>query len=167
MAAKKNQKESILLNAYNLKEMFEDSYEHEVYFELVNSISVLDLCPSDIEIEFSLKVKQPRLSFPDSEPKLVRVIVPLAKSQNNPRKKSELRVRYFHQYGELVPKMRLSIKNQLAALRKDLVSPAEQRIIDREVKRLRASGLRKTKAKLSQGVTRKKKTIRKKTTKKK
>lgn len=146
--AKKNQRESILLNAYDLKEIFEDSYEHEVYFELVNSISVLDLCPGGIEIEFSLKVRQPRLSFPDNEPKLVKIIIPITKSQNSPRKKSELRSRYFQKYCELVPKMRLSIKNQLAALRKDLVNPKEASLIDKEVRRLRASGLRRMRLRL-------------------
>ena len=145
---KKKLKKFLVADAYDLKAIFKDSYEYEVYFELVNSTRILDLCPTDIEVEFSLKIKKLRLSFPDSEPKLVKVMIPITKTQDNPKKRLELEGQYLEQYGELVPKMRLSVKNQLAALRKDLINPKEAAFIDKKVKELRKSGLQKTKLNL-------------------
>ena len=131
----KPSRESLILNAYDLTTVFEDSYEHEVYFELVNSISILELYPSEIEIEFSMKIKQSRLSFPNNEPNLVKVIVPITKNKNNPKKRSELRVRYLKKYCESV---------QVAAMRKELANSEEAALIEKKVKKLRRAGLRKT-----------------------
>ncbi len=145
---KKKLKKDLVFGAYDLKAIFEDSYEYEVYFKLANSGRILDLCPTEMEVEFSLKIKQLRLSFPDSEPKLVRVMIPINKAQNNTKKRAELRGRYFQQYCELIPKMRLSIKNQLTALKKELVNPEEVAFINKKVKNLRKAGLKKTKLNL-------------------
>ena len=144
----KTSRQSLILNAYDIPTIFEDSYEHKVYFELVNSINILELCPSEIEVEFSMKSKQLRLSFPNNKPDLVKVIVPITKTQNNRKKRLELRDCHLKQYGELVPKMRLSIKNQLAAMRKTLVNPEEAALIEKKVKKLRRAGLQKTKLSL-------------------
>ena len=143
---KKKNVERLVVGDYVLREVFEDSYEYEIYFKLVNSIDISDICPSNFEIDFSTKIKQPRLSFPENDPKLVKIIIPISKAHNNPRKISEIRTQNFHKYADLVPKIKLSLKNQIAALRKDLVNEKEAIFINQEVKKARNIGLKKTKA---------------------
>ena len=136
---------------YILREIFEDSYEHEVYFNLVNSVDISDLFPSDIEIEFSIRAKRTRLSFPHGHPELVRVTIPINKAQNNARKRSELITQNIYKYSDLVPRIQLSLKNQVAALRKDLINEKERALISRKVRRVRAAGIRQTRAKMAKG----------------
>ena len=136
--------EKIFSSNYTLKEIFADSYEYEIYFQLANSINISNLCPNQIEIDFSTTAKRTRLYFPEDEIKLIKIIVPITKAQNNQKKRSELRTQHFHKYGELVSKIRFSTKNQLAALRKDLINENEKKLIDKKVKQSRLSGLKKT-----------------------
>ncbi len=144
----KKSKEKIIQSGKALNEVFEDSYEHEVYLGLVQSLEVCRLCPNNIEIELSLKIKKPRLSFPDNDPRLIKVLIPISKSQDTPRKKAELRFKNFSKYAELVPNMRFSIRNQIAVLRKDLINEEEAIIIEEAVKRARNAGLERIKKKI-------------------
>ena len=85
--------EKTIAGNYILQEIFEDFYEHEVYFKLINKIEISGLCPSDIEVQLSSKVKRPRLNFPDEYPKLMRIIIPVTKAQDNLKKNRKLLLR--------------------------------------------------------------------------
>ncbi|MCY4644908.1 MAG: hypothetical protein OXB88_09845 [Bacteriovoracales bacterium] len=140
---RKKRVKKLIAGNYVLRDIFEDSYEYEVYFHLVNSLNVSDLCPNNFEIELSMKIRKPRLSFPDEDPKLVKLMVPISKAQNNPKKRAEVRSTIFHEYADLLPQIKLSLKNQIAALRKDLVNEKEALLIDQKVIEARNKGLRK------------------------
>ena len=130
------------MGAYVLKEIFQDFYEHEVYFSLVSSVDLVDICPSRMEVELSSQVSRTQLYFPEDCPDLLRIIVPLPSKKMGKEKREKLSEKNVHHYADLVLKIRLSLKNQMAALRKDLVNPHEEKVILSKIQHLRQEGLK-------------------------
>jgi hypothetical protein len=137
-------KRKTLSSGYLLNEVFEDIYDYEEYFQLINDIDVRDLCPSEIDIVVTTKVKSVRLRFPEDDPKLIEVLVPRYRnSKQSAKKTAEVRERYFKKYASIVPKVKIEIKDVLAMKRKILVSDKEEVYIGEKIKKKRASGLKK------------------------
>ncbi len=111
-------------SSYILERVFEDIHEYEIYFEFSNKNSVDKLSLNRLRIIFKLNGRKLELYYPDNE-RTVELIVPITKKQNNPHAKAKLTKRYFDEYGDLIPKINLSLKNQLAATNK-IIGPAEK-----------------------------------------
>ena len=128
---------------YILESVFRDVHEYEVYFEFSNKDCIDRLSPNRLRVSFKLNGKKQELYFPD-DGRMIELIIPITKGQNNPRTKAKLTKRYIHEFGDLVPKIRLSLKNQIAANNKVLGS--SNRVIlalNESAKKRRASAVRK------------------------
>lgn len=131
--------------AYILERVFEDIHEYEIYFEFANKDSADKLTPNRLRISFKLNGRKMELLYPDNE-RVVEIIIPITKAQNNPRSKDKLKRRYIEEYADLVPKIRLSLKNQIAANNK-VLGPAQKikRELDLATKKRRTAAVRKAK----------------------
>lgn len=131
---------------YQLERVFEDIHEYEVYFEFSNHESVDKLSPNLLRISFKLNGRKIEILYPDDE-RVVEFVIPISESQNNPQEKRKLTKRYIEEFGDFIPKIRLSLKNQIAANNK-IIGPSKKikRELDLAVKRRRASAVSKAKA---------------------
>lgn len=120
---KKNKLKDIT-GSYLLERVFDDIHEYEVYFEFSNLDKIDKLTPNKLRVKFKLNARQPEMVYPDNE-RVVELVVPLKKGQNNSQSRAKLSNRYFSEYCDLIPKIRLSIKNQIAANNK-VIGPSQK-----------------------------------------
>jgi hypothetical protein len=143
------QNELVLLDGgYVLRDVFEDSYEYEEYFKLINSTPIEEYAPSDFDVEFDATAKAPRLRYPKDDSDYVVLVLPISKQAGAPRKRNALRLSALEKYAGLVPKIRLEIKDELAMRKKLLAPEAERELIAKLVDDARRRGLRRLKERL-------------------
>ena len=110
-----------------IEDIFEDNYEYETYFEIVSDIKLGRNCPNTLEVQFNLKIKTIRLRYPEKDPSVVIVEVPISKTVNNsPRKKALLRAKYLKLFKSTVPEIRLELKDQIAIRKRTLINAKEK-----------------------------------------
>ena len=130
---------------YILESIFQDIHEYEAYFEFFNIASIGKITPNELQITFDLNIKNLALRFSDNE-RLITLAIPITKSQNNLRSKTKLTKRYIDEFGDLIPKIRLSIQSQIAAYGKVIGPDAKIKLIlDRSAKRKRTAAIKKAK----------------------
>jgi len=110
--------------SYMLERIFEDIHEYEVYFEFSNQESADKLSPNILRFSFKLNGRRIEIFYPDDE-RVVEFIIPITKSQDNPKSKRKLTKRYIDEFADFIPKIRLSLKNQIAANNK-VIGPNEK-----------------------------------------
>ena len=113
-----------MTGGYLLERVFKDIHEYEVYFELSNSCKIDKLAPNKLKIKFRVGGEFPEIFYSDNE-RTIELIVPIKSSQNNRQMKENLSKRYIDEYCDLIPKIRLSIKNQLTATNK-VIGPSKK-----------------------------------------
>lgn len=136
----KNKEKLILRDvqgSYLLERIFEDIHEYEVYFEFSNQESVDRLTPNVLRFSFKLNGRKIEIFYPDDE-RVVEFIIPISESQNNPQGKRKLTKRYIDEFADFIPKIRLSLKNQIAANNK-IIGPNEKikRDLDEAIRKRR------------------------------
>ena len=130
---------------YTLDLIFQDIHEYQSYFEFFNIDSIGKISPNEFQITFDLNIKEPKLKFPDDE-RLIKLVIPIKKSQNNSHSKAKLTKRYIDEYGDLIPKIRLSIQSQIAAFGKVLGSdPKVKSALELSAKKKRMAAIEKAK----------------------
>lgn len=131
---------------YLLERVFTDVHEYETYFEFSNKESVDKLSPNVLRISFKLNGRKVEMIFPDNE-RVVEIVIPITKASDNPRKKSELTKRYITEYADVIPIIRLSMKNQFAAMNKVIGSGTNvKKELDKISRNKRAAAVRKVKS---------------------
>jgi hypothetical protein len=138
----------LLEGGYLLRDVFEDAYEYEEYFKLINSTPIQEYFPADFDVEFDVSAKAPRLRYPKDRSDYVVLVLPLSKNAVAPRKRSALRQNALEKYAGLIPKIRLEMKDELAMRKKLLAPAAERELIDKLVNDARRRGLRRLKERL-------------------
>ena len=76
------------LGSYTLEKVFEDIHEYEIYFEFSNKGSADSLSPNRLRVSFKLNGRKQEIFYPDDE-RIVELIIPITKLQNNPRTKAK------------------------------------------------------------------------------
>ncbi len=128
-----------------LERVFKDVHEYEIYFEFSNKESADKLSPNRLRFLFKLNGRRLEIFYPDEE-RVVEFMIPISKSQDNPHTKRKLTKRYINEFGDFIPKVRLSLKNQIAANNK-VIGPSDEIVLDlnEAVKRRRAVAAAKAK----------------------
>lgn len=130
---------------YILESIFKDVHEYDVYFEFANHDRIDQLSPNCLQIQFKLNIKNLALHFPDNE-RMIELVIPITKKQNNARTKATLTKRYIDEFGDLIPKIRLSLQNQIAANNKVLgPSAIVKKALDETAQNRRAAAKKKVK----------------------
>lgn len=135
----------LLDGGFLLRDVFEDSYEYEEYFKLINSTPVEEYAPSEFEVEFDSTAKAPRLRYPKDNSDYVVLVLPISKQTGAPRRRNGLRMNALEKHAGLLPKIRLEIKDELAMRKKLLAPEAERELIAQVVEDARRRGLRRLK----------------------
>ena len=131
--------------SYILASVFKDIHEYDAYFEFSNRDGIDQLSPNRLRITFNLNTKTPELYFPDSE-RVIKLVIPITKRQNNARTKMKLTKDYIDDFCDLIPKIRLSLQNQIAANNKVLgPDPIVKKVIDKAAQQKRGMARKKVK----------------------
>ncbi|MBT4761914.1 MAG: hypothetical protein HOO06_09480 [Bdellovibrionaceae bacterium] len=134
-----------ITGSYILEKVFEDIHEYEVYFEFSNSDKLDKLSPNKFRVKFKLNGRQQEFHYPDNE-RVIELIIPIKAIQNNPHTKAKLTKKYFDEYCDFIPKVRLALKNQIAANNKIIgTSSRIEGHLKKAVKKKRTSALRRAK----------------------